>query len=202
MNAIIAAIAPIGILVSAFIATNIDDLALLMLLLASANHKERGAVYWGQVIGLFIVSILAVLMAEGLNFFPTQWLRFLGLIPLFLGLKEGWESFLKQRAQKHNEDTPEQLPRGERTWWQIAAIVLANSGDNIAVYVPVLVPFSSFLRLFSVFLFSFLALIFCIIGLYLARHPLAQRFIMPYSEAVTAFVLISLGTGVLFGIFV
>ena len=182
-----------GALIAAFIGTNIDDLAILLLLFATAKPNQRSAIFWGQTLGLLAISALALAMATGLSGVPTHWLRFLGFVPLLLGLKEGY-SYVKNLASERVDPA---IDTRSRHWWQVSAIVLAGSGDNLAVYVPLMVTLSPFAKAFSVVLFTVLSVLWCALGLYLSRHPLAQRVITPYSEAITSAVLILLGLGIL-----
>lgn len=183
-------------LTSAFIATNIDDLAILVLLFALTHKKQQGPIFLGQTLGLVLISIMALLAVQGLSFIPATLLphtyyRFLGLIPLGLGIKEGLE-YLKRRRIKEDQ-APCEPKVAPRRWWQISALVLANSGDNLAIYIPLYAPLSLAMRIFAVLLFAVLAFLWTYFGRYLASHQKIKALISPYSDAIASLVFIFLG---------
>jgi cadmium resistance protein CadD (predicted permease) len=110
--------------VAAFAVTNIDDLVLLTLFIA--QRVRTRIVVIGQCIGF--AGIVALSFADFLAAvsIPSEWVRFLSLLPLAIGFK--------------------QLVQIHRTEWKsgtrnagvlsIAAVTLANGADNIGVYVP------------------------------------------------------------------
>lgn len=196
MSLLQSVLVPYVAVILAFIATNIDDLALLLLLFAAAQPHHRGPIFWGQTLGLFAIGLLSLMAVQGLALFPPEWLRFLGFVPLLLGAKEGLEYWNQRRRSREPA-----APALQRHWWQVAAVVLANSGDNLAVYIPLLTPFSIGMRIAAVAIFTALAALWCVLGLFMSKNHLSRRWIGPHSEAVTAGVLMLLGAAVLLDVF-
>ena len=65
---------------AAFIATNIDDIFILMLLFAQTNDRiEKGRVAAGQYLGMVVLTAVSLLGAFGLGYVPSYYIRYLGL---------------------------------------------------------------------------------------------------------------------------
>src|SRR5262249_43651386 len=72
--------------VTTFAATNIDDLFLLTLFFASQVPTRR--VLGGQYLGFSAIIILSLTGAWAALALPHQWIRFLGILPLAIGIRE------------------------------------------------------------------------------------------------------------------
>src|SRR4030067_3013406 len=70
-----------------FAATNIDDLFILLLFFSQINHSfRRRHIIVGQYLG-FIALVLISLVAFLVSFIiPREWIGFLGLVPIFIGI--------------------------------------------------------------------------------------------------------------------
>lgn len=75
--------------VISFVATNIDDLVIDTFLFAEIkNEKEIKTVVVGKYLGLGFLVLVSIIASFGLNFIPFAYIRYLGFIPLYLGIKE------------------------------------------------------------------------------------------------------------------
>jgi cadmium resistance protein CadD (predicted permease) len=93
----------VGSAIAAFVATNLDDLVILMLLFAAVSkpgspanlarrEMRRQDIYSGQYLG-FIALVLASLPGFiGGQILPRSWIGWLGLVPIALGLKALWDN--------------------------------------------------------------------------------------------------------------
>ena len=79
----------------------------------------------------------------------------------------------------------------------MAAVTFANGGDNIGIYMPLFA--SSNAGQLGVILAVFYALVavWCIIGLYVGRHPLVVGLLNRYGNKLVPVVLIALGIYIL-----
>lgn len=75
--------------VVAYISTNIDDIFVLMILLAQAAKGTKGKLIAGHFLGVGIVTAISMLGAFGLQNLPLKYVGILGLVPIGLGIKEG-----------------------------------------------------------------------------------------------------------------
>jgi cadmium resistance transport/sequestration family protein len=187
--------------VTSFFATNIDDLAILTLFFAKANTTFRPRyIVLGQYLG-FLGLVLASLPGYfGGMFLPRPWLGWLGLLPIAIGVYY----ILKKDSDENTIQvisTPETLGKQRSPFsslfnpqiYRVAAVTLANGGDNIGVYVPLFA--SSPLTNLGVILGVFIIMIglWCCIAYQLARHLLVSKTFTQYGNRIVPFILISLG---------
>lgn len=195
---------------TSFVATNIDDIIILMLFFAQVNRTfRRRQIIVGQYLG-FIVLIIASLPGYfGGLIMPRAWIGILGLVPIAIGISR----LLKR--QKDEEEV--QVVSGEFNTsrantsivlatlasllspqtFNVAAVTFANGGDNIGIYVPLFA--SSDLASLGVILSVFFLLIgvWCYLAYLLTRQPTLARVLTRYGNAIVPFVLISLGIYIL-----
>jgi cadmium resistance transport/sequestration family protein len=187
--------------VTSFIATNIDDIVILTLFFAKVNTTFRPRhIVAGQYLG-FLGLILASLPSYfGGIYIPRPWLGGLGLMPIAIGIyhifKEDAEettvqtvAFPKAFVQKRSLlGSLLSLPT-----YQVAAVTLANGGDNIGIYIPLFA--NSTLMSLGIILGVFLLMVslWCGIAYQLTRHHWAAKTIVHYGDQIFPFVLIGLG---------
>jgi cadmium resistance transport/sequestration family protein len=119
--------------VGLFAATNIDDFVVLaVLFLASTRGALPGwKVVVGQYLGFAALVALSVVAAAGLTIVPDEWVGFLGLVPLAIGLHG-----LIRTLRRRDDDEDESAIRAGGLLG-VAGITIANGADNISIYTPV-----------------------------------------------------------------
>lgn len=126
-----------------FIATNIDHLALLALWFVHGHNRPgtTARICTGQYVGFgVILSVTIVLSAISGLVIPQEYLRFLGLIPLALGVKAAIGEIRERVGARDFEDEDEgeaQLKGKKVSVGAVALVTMANGGDEIAAYLPV-----------------------------------------------------------------
>ncbi|MBX3309369.1 MAG: cadmium resistance transporter [Cryobacterium sp.] len=125
--------------VGLFVSTNIDDLVVLTLLfLASTRGGTLTAwkVVAGQYLGLMTLIAISVAAALGLTLVPDEWVGFLGLLPLGIGLY-GLLRFLSRHRNADEDDDDDESVIRAGGLLGVAGITIANGADNISLYTPV-----------------------------------------------------------------
>jgi cadmium resistance transport/sequestration family protein len=186
--------------VTSFFATNIDDIAILTLFFAKTNAAFRPqSVVLGQYLG-FLGLVLASLPGYfGGVFLPRPWLGWLGLLPIVIGIYY----ILKADPNDNTIQTisiPETVGQ-KRSYarffnpqiYQVAAVTLANGGDNIGIYVPLFA--SSTLMSLGIILcvFGVMIGVWCSLAYQFARHPWVAQTLTRYGNRIVPLVLIGLG---------
>lgn len=124
-----------------FVATNIDHLALLALWFVHGQNQpgNTARIFAGQYVGFgVILAVTIVLSAISGLVIPQEYLRFLGLIPLALGVKAATSEIRERRHCEESEDEAEAQLKGKKvSVGAVAVVTMANGGDEIAVYLPV-----------------------------------------------------------------
>lgn len=168
----------------AFVSTNLDDVFVLLILFGQG--RRPGAVVLGQYVGFGVLVLLSLLVSAGALLLPRDWVGFLGLAPLAIGIKA--LGSLRSRGPKGPEH--QQIGIGVLL---VAAATLANGGDNIAVYVPLFAMRTWTEILAMVAVFGVMVGVSCGIGYGLVRLPVVSTLLDRSGHWIAPFVLIALG---------
>lgn len=126
-----------------FVATNIDHLALLTLWFVHGQNRPGTTAHIcaGQYVGFgVILAVTIVLSAISGLVIPQEYLRFLGLIPLALGIKAAIGEIRERLSAEEDDDEDEgeaQLKGKKVSVGAVALVTIANGGDEVAAYLPV-----------------------------------------------------------------
>jgi cadmium resistance transport/sequestration family protein len=196
--------------ITSFIATNLDDIVVLVIFFSqvSATFRRRHIVF-GQYLGFTALLLLSLPGYFGGLVLPKAWVGLLGLLPLGVGV-----------GQLLNPDTDEpdvqtvsmassmasESKASIRTVmgsllspkaYQVAAVTIANGGDNIGIYVPLFAS-STFPRLaIIVSVFLVLVGVWCWVAERLTRQRAIALLLSRYGHRAIPFVLIGLGLYIL-----
>jgi len=126
----------IGLVVGSFVATNMDNL-LLMVVLLGANAKRRSAVLLGSICSnIAVISVSALGVAVG-SMLGAGLIGYLGVVPLLLGCHMLYKSW----AGQHTEDEAVASLSNStepKIWLSTFVLLFSNSGDSVAVFLPLL----------------------------------------------------------------
>jgi cadmium resistance protein CadD (predicted permease) len=199
----------IGIGAAAFVATNIDDIVVLVVFFSSSNFQAQNIVI-GQYLGIgSLIAISALGSLIGLVV-PSYIIGLMGLLPIAIGIKELLEIWRNNTNNKVEEEvvSKEKLLRGGKrrgylhhhylSFLSVAAVTISNGGDNIGIYTPLFASYNSSSEVITlVAVFMAMTAVWCAIGYYLVRHPLLERRMRCLGHVVLPFVLIGLGLYIL-----
>jgi cadmium resistance protein CadD (predicted permease) len=168
-----------------FVATDVDDLVVLTMLFALAPNRRRQIVV-GQFLGICILVAASAAAALSLLALPTGWIRWIGLVPLILGI---WALVAALRGSAEEAARPP----GMVGVFSTALLTLAGGGDNLAAYVPVLhrMPRADWPYLFGVFAIG--VLLWCVLASWLGGHPSVQDLINRAGHWIVPAVYIAIG---------
>ncbi|MBE1499195.1 cadmium resistance protein CadD (predicted permease) [Amycolatopsis lexingtonensis] len=180
----------IGSAAAMFAATNIDDLVLLAVFFGrAAGRRSRLEVVAGQFLGFAGILAVSVAGALGAGLLPGGAVRWLGVLPILLGLRAAWQAF----QADDDEPAPAAGVLG------IALVCFANGGDNVGVYVPAFAASGSLAGYVVVFLAG--VAVWCVAGRFLATRPAVAPVLARYGHVVLPVVLVGLGVLILAGVF-
>jgi len=181
-----------------FAVTNIDDILILALFFGqSAGHRGAAArVVLGQYLGFAAILVASVIGALGAGLLPLSAIPYLGLLPLVLGIRAAWRAW-RERHGAGTDDPADQGPAATRgggpAALTVAAVTLANGGDNIGVYVPVLATAGlDGLVVYGV-VFLVLVAVWCAVGRFLATRPPIARALSRWGHLLLPVVLSGIG---------
>jgi cadmium resistance protein CadD (predicted permease) len=202
----------IGLGITAFVATNIDDIVVLTVFFSRSTFHARNIVI-GQYLGIGSLTAISALGSLVALVVPPYIIGLMGLVPIAIGVKELHEMRTnKDRTEKKEEEENEKelskkkklLQQQEKktgirhhpylSFLTVAAVTISNGGDNIGIYTPLFASYNSpseVITLISVFMA--MTAVWCAMGYYLIRHPLLEKKMRRFGSLVLPFVLIGLG---------
>jgi cadmium resistance transport/sequestration family protein len=195
MNELVTAITTGAI---AFIATNIDDIVILLLFFSQINTSLRPRhIVAGQFLGFTVLLILSLPGLFGGLVLSKNWIGLLGLLPMSIGI-----SSLVNREDDSSKEvfaTTEEAEASTNTSffspqaYSVAAVTLANGSDNISVYVPLFASSSLESFLVIIGLFFLLLGIWCYGAYKLTHYRVIADILTRYVNNFVPFILIGLG---------
>jgi cadmium resistance protein CadD (predicted permease) len=174
-----------------FAVTNVDDIVVLALFFAQgAGHKgSTRNVTAGQYLGFAAIVAVAVAAAFGATFLPGSTVPYLGILPLALGVRAAVQAW-KHRGDDQDERENRQ---GGPQILEVAAVTLANGGDNIGVYVPVFATAGADGMTVYVVVFLILLAGWIAAGRHFATRPVIAKALSRWGHLLLPVVLIGIG---------
>ena len=185
--------------VTVFAATNVDDLVVLSAFFGDSKIKPWSIVS-GQFLGIGALVLASAIAGAAAVAVPEGWPSILGVAPLALGVYKG-VLLVRSRsgtAMPSDEDEPQPTAVGRSQMLAVAAVTLANGGDNIAVYVPLLAANRHAIALYVV-VFAILTGVWCALGFLLVNNRLIGARLRRYGRAALPVVLVVIGLHILSG---
>lgn len=183
---------------TAFSATNLDDIFILMLFFTQVNHQfRRQHIVTGQYLGFAALVLASLTGFFGHFLVPQAIIGLLGLMPIMIGLS-------RLINPSEDEDTPEaQLSESKNSFLEgllspqtygVAAVTFANGGDNIGIYIPLFANCTWQSLGIILGVFFLLVGVWCYLAYSLTRFDWLANNLTRYGNLLVPFVLIGLGT--------
>jgi cadmium resistance protein CadD (predicted permease) len=174
-----------------FAVTNIDDIVILALFFAQgAGHRGAARnIALGQGLGFVASLVIAGAIAFGATFLPEDAIPYLGLLPLALGIKAAAQAW----RDRDDPDEERAARAGGPKIVEVAAVTLANGGDNIGVYAPVFATAGVGGTSVYVIVFLVLLAVWIAAGRYFATRPAIAKMLARWGHVLLPVVLIGVG---------
>lgn len=183
--------------VAAFVATNIDDIFVLMMFFSSLTFPVRQVVL-GQFIGIGLLIAISALGSLISLVVPTYIIGLMGIIPIIIGIKNLVEIRKKNKLPSRQVVQNKKKNRSYFSFLSVAAITFSNGGDNIGVYVPLFSKYNTVSQITTLTaVFIAMTAVWCISSYYFMNHPLVASKIRHIGNIILPFVLIGLGIYIL-----
>jgi cadmium resistance protein CadD (predicted permease) len=147
----------------------------------------------GQYAGLGILLLLSFLISLLGYIIDPRLIGLLGFFPIYLAVKQFIALF-----NKNNEDNKITSSSGKSGFLSIAVVTIANGGDNIGVYVPLLSAFKWIAKFQLMIVFAIMVYLWCGSAKYLSEHPWMARPLNKYGHILVPMVLLCLGLFILY----
>jgi cadmium resistance transport/sequestration family protein len=185
---------------TAFTATNMDDILMLLLFFAQVNTAFRKKhIVTGQYLGFGLLVLVSLPGFFGSLFLPRDWIGMLGVVPIAIGLNRLFDHS-PEEEEEHEEPSPQNSILASFVspqTYSVAAITFANGGDNIGIYMPLFA--STTVQELAVILGTFFSLVgvWCYTAYRLTQLPMIAQTLTHYGNQLVPFVLIGLGVLIL-----
>ncbi|WP_238902442.1 cadmium resistance transporter [Clostridium sp. YIM B02506] len=196
-----------------FFSTNIDDIFILMLFFSQVNKDIKVKhIVIGQYLGIGALTAISIAGALGISIIPQEYVGLLGLVPIYLGIKEYIEykkeikNNVEEEVQDAEENIQEQVVLNQENKTlvsirkfispnilKVAGVTIANGGDNIGIYIPLFSSMKLYSILITVIVFLLLTGVWCFIGFKLAEHPFVNKNIEKYKHIFVPIIFVALG---------
>jgi cadmium resistance protein CadD (predicted permease) len=182
------ALIALGLFASSFAATNVDNLALLVGWLLAGRGRNM-QVFVGHLIGMLAILLLTLAFGLGANLIPVQYVGYLGVIPIALGLKG---LYALSRGSGGIESTHE-ITSAQISPLSIAATQVANGVDTILVFGPLLGDSESGVDFILIGGFFAMSLLWFGLARFLEHHASRLTLLERYGHWIAPIVLILVG---------
>lgn len=197
----------LGIGATAFVATNIDDLLILIAFFANSHRFPLPQIVLGQYSGmgaLLAISIVGSLIAL---IVPDNLIGLIGIFPIAIGIRELLE--LLKNGDNNEEEEEEwaakQLPQSRRgrrltaylPFLTVAAVTFSG-GEEIGIYTSVFATYHEVSEIIIIVLVVMvLTGVWCTVAYHLVNRPQIASSIKRIGTVALPFVLIGLGIYIL-----
>ncbi len=184
----------IPVAASAFIATNLDNLVLLVSLLAR-YQGNRFSVIAGYLVCALLLGLAGFSVAAVADLAPVQYLGLLGIVPITIGAM-GIVQMIRGVAA-NSETGEKQLGNVRSAFAATLLIQLSNGSDTVVTFAALFADSAAAFNLLIISTMVAMAIVFAISAMYAVRHPLLGEWIEKYGPRITPFILIFVGCYIL-----
>jgi cadmium resistance protein CadD (predicted permease) len=189
------ALSLIGLAIVVFASTNIDDAFVLVGFLADKSFRVRDVVI-GQYAGVSALCAVSAIAALISLVIPPAYIGLLGLIPIAIGAKK-LSNLWRGKENKKEDLQPVSGTGAFGKSLAVAAVTMANGGDNLAVYTALFATRNGHEVSAMVIVFAVMTGLWCLAAHWLVSHRALGAPIRHHAHRVVPFVLIGLGVLIL-----
>ncbi|MDP3066156.1 MAG: cadmium resistance transporter [Methanobacteriaceae archaeon] len=175
--------------ISAFAATNLDDLFLLAAFFSNRSFSTITVVI-GQYLGLSLLFLISMIASFIHLIVPSSWISLLGFLPVIIGIKNLME-IRKDDPHPESREIPPQ--KNSYPALQVALVTMANGGDNLGVYIPLLASLKTLEIAVVTLTFLVLTGLWCLLSYKMVNNRILGRKIRTYGHLILPLVLIAIG---------
>lgn len=184
--------------ITAFIATNIDDVVILLLFFSKVNVRfQPWQIVTGQYLGFTAIIMASLPGFLGGLVISRQWIGLLGLIPIAIGLSsllnQGNNTLETVEAEIELSDNSSIINIISPQIYSVAAITFANGADNISTYVPLFASSNWWDMVIILTIFFLMVLVWCYAAYKLTNLPNIAKLLTYYIQNFIPFILSGLG---------
>ena len=182
--------------VTAFVASNIDDTFVLILLFSTPGLLVRNIIL-GQFLGIGVLVLISSFAAFLALAVPLFVIGLMGFIPIILGIKSLLE--LQEAPIKKKEI----LKTDHLSILFVSAVTISNGADDIGVFTPLFAKYNTPAEVtILVILLMVVTGLWCVATFYFIKHPFAVSRVKYFTRIIAPFALIGIGVYIILDSFV
>ena len=180
----------IAVTAGAFIATNLDNLVLLVALY-SRFKQHSGLVAFGYITGMIIIGAISVAVGEVGDYIPVTYLGYLGVIPIMLGITA--LIHVARGTQSGASSSIATSTSSRAIFVTVVLTQLSNSADSIITFSALFADSLDATDYLIAPTFLAMSGIFAWLAYYSQNHRSISRVLNRYGHYLTPFILILVG---------
>jgi cadmium resistance protein CadD (predicted permease) len=182
----------VGVSAGAFMATNLDNLVLMVGLFGRYSDR-RHEVLFGYLVGMLIIAAVTYYVGKLAGTAPVEYLGLLGIVPVLIGVADIVRLF-RNKGVAHDPVVP---GAGSTAVAATLLAQLSNSTDTIITYSVLFSDANDLADYLVLASFGGMALLMAVIAYLALRHPWLSRPVQLYGHYITPLILITVGMYVL-----
>lgn len=179
---------------SAFVATNLDNLILLVALFSRYQQRPLHVAF-GYFAGMLIILAVSMVIGKASEMIPVAYLGFLGIIPVLIGVTALVRLF---RGVGSDSGSGELKVEGSFAVFAATLVTqLSNGADTVVTFSILFADSLDAADYWMGLAFILMLCVFASTAYYSRRHPWLSGLLKRYGHYVTPFILITIGLFVL-----
>ena len=178
----------------AYIATNLDNLVLLVSLLGRYRGGKTQVIA-GYFACVLLLTLMGFWLAAAADRAPVQYLGFLGIVPIALGLAGIVQLFRNSNGTAGSGDKP--ISSGRSAFMATLLVQLSNGTDTVVTFGALFTDSAASLNLMIIVTLGSMAAIFVMLATYATEHPRLNEWLDRNGPRITPFILIVVGAYIL-----
>jgi len=181
----------VGVALTAFVSTNMDNLVLLAVLVGQTGQR-RLSVLLGYTAAIATIAAVGLVAARLADAVPSSALGYLGLVPLAMGLNR-----LRRLRHPAPSLAETEAPRSTLGIAAVAALMLSNGSDTLGVLLPLFAETPEPLTYVIAATVVAAALLWFALARWLAGHPWVRARLGRVERWLVPILLICVGLYIL-----
>jgi len=185
-----------GLVAAGFVVTNMDNLVILVVLLG-ANAKRRYAVllgFFAATIAVIFISAIGIVIG---SFLGGKLIGYLGFAPLLIGCHMLYCTYRGRAREARQIEPNDAVGMNSRVWLSTFLLLLGNSGDSLAVFLPLLADSGLRAPLFFIACYLSMSLLCAGLSLLIAGRLSLAEYIEKRAGTVLPWFMIAMGLYIL-----
>ena len=176
----------------AFISANTDGMIIAIAYLTDPNYDSKNILF-GQIIGFWVLTIASLILAQSLFFIPKESAKWLGIIPIIVGLVK----LLKYSSKEIVK--PASMPASGRQIQEISILTVATGADDVVAYTPIFATRTLHdIGILSI-VFVVMTIIWWMLAKWLADHGIIRRIVSRGGPVLVPLLIIIMGIIIISG---